>query len=49
MSPAPPSIVATLLRLAVIQKDDWDSALQQLLEVASDLLDLDPPARSLSA
>jgi signal transduction histidine kinase len=41
MSPAQPSVVATLLRLAVMQKDDWDCALQQLLEVACDLLDLD--------
>jgi signal transduction histidine kinase len=41
MSLAPTSVVAALLRLALIQKDDWDSALQQLLEVACDLLDLD--------
>lgn len=41
MSLAPASVVATLLRLALIQKDDWDSALQQLLEVACDLLDVD--------
>jgi len=41
MSPASPPVVATLLRLAVMQKDDWDCALQQLLEVACDLLDLD--------
>lgn len=40
--PAPlPSVVADLLRLAVVQKDDWDNALQQLLEVGCDLLDLD--------
>lgn len=41
MSPEPPSVVATLLRLALIQKDDWNSALQQVLEVACDLLDIE--------
>jgi GAF domain-containing protein len=41
MPPPPPAVVASLLRLAVVQKDDWDSALQQLLEVACDLLDLE--------
>lgn len=35
------SVVATLLRLGVMGKDDWDGALQQILEVASDLLDVE--------
>lgn len=35
------SVVAPLLRLAVMPKDDWDAALQQLLEVACDLLDVE--------
>ena len=38
---APASIVATLLRLALLQNHDWDSALQQFLTAACDLLDVD--------
>jgi signal transduction histidine kinase len=41
MSTALSSVVSSLLRLAVMPKDDWDSALQQLLEIASDLLELE--------
>ncbi|MFY0541045.1 hypothetical protein [Nannocystis pusilla] len=32
------SVVATLLRLGVMGKSDWDGALQQVLEICCDLL-----------
>jgi signal transduction histidine kinase len=41
VSAALSSVVSSLLRLAVMPKDDWDSALQQLLEIAGDLLDIE--------
>src|SRR5690606_34710446 len=34
-------VIATLLRLGIIGKDDWDVGLQQALEVTCDLLDVD--------
>src|SRR5690606_30836030 len=35
------AVIATLLRLGIIGKDDWDVGLQQALEVTCDLLDVD--------